>query len=193
MAYDETTGSAAPKRVTDLIRPEPKPLYELIARNTDGEKAEFLVTDDHPWKIEGSGWVETAHLKAAQRIETAKGETLLIESMPLTKRIESTYNLTVEGWHTFLVDDDSAIVHHACDPNKLRHIFGKAEHKLDGVVKNYGSEEETFQATAGATDDAVKGMTDGLFKESVGVAGESVTVTGKVVNGVARIGTAYVP
>ena len=29
LAYDEATGQVAAKRVTDLIRPEAKPLYEF--------------------------------------------------------------------------------------------------------------------------------------------------------------------
>jgi hypothetical protein len=111
MAYDEATGQVAAKRVTDLIRPEAKPLYELVAYDAKGGRKVFHVTDDHPWKIAGKGWLKTAELQAAQRIETAKAGTLIIQSVTPTPRVEGTYNLTVEGWHTFLVGDSGAIVH----------------------------------------------------------------------------------
>jgi len=147
MAYDEATGSIAPKQVTDLIRPEPKPLYELIALNARGERAEFLATGDHPWKIKGSGWVETARLRTAQRIETAKGETLKIESVTLTPRIEATYNLTVEGWHTFLVGDDSAIVHNV----NCKALIGRARAALstDSKFKKFFHKAKQDSGMAG--------------------------------------------
>jgi RHS repeat-associated protein len=128
MAFDEVTGSIAPKRVTDLIRPDPKPIYELVARNPLGQRVTFFATDDHPWKIQGAGWVETARLKKSNRIQTAKAQSLLIESITLTARVERTYNLTVTGWHTFLVGDDGAIVHNAdCTKGKIFRGGSKAQ------------------------------------------------------------------
>ncbi len=56
----------APKPVTDLIRPEPKPLYALQALDEGGEAGTFHATDDHPWKVEGKGWVETADLRPGE-------------------------------------------------------------------------------------------------------------------------------
>ena len=78
------------------------------------------------------------------------------------------------------------------DPNKLHHIFGQAKHNLDDVVTAAGSEEKAFLVL----EDAIQAIIDskkttGLFKETVEVFGVEVTIQGKVVNGIARIGTAY--
>jgi hypothetical protein len=71
----------------------------------------FEVTNDHPWYVEGEGWVETQALRPGQRIETADDRGLLILDIARTDRVERTYNLEVSGPHTFLVGEDGAVVH----------------------------------------------------------------------------------
>jgi len=84
----------------------------------------------------------------------------------------------------------------AVDPNKLNHIFGKAGHNLDDVVMAAGSREAAFGAMERGTQaalDAGKLATDshGVFRTVVNVGGADVTVKGTVVEGVARIGSAW--
>jgi RHS repeat-associated protein len=76
--------------------------------------------------------------------------------------------------------------------NKLNHIFGNAEHDLDGVVAQFGSQQSAFSAIQQATQAAVvrQGVT-GIFETTVQVAGETITVRGNVINGIAKIGTAF--
>lgn len=82
-------------------------------------------------------------------------------------------------------------------PNKLRHLFGKPQHGLDALVRRYGSEE----AAAQAIFDAVRSVYEsgGLRMEAAGyygqafdVAGIQVTVRGRIVRGIVRVGTAFV-
>ena len=78
------------------------------------------------------------------------------------------------------------------DPNKIAHVFHKAEHRLAPLVAKFGSEERAYRALLRATEKAVKaGKLGGQFKVDVTVRGLSVTVRGRVVDGVVRIGTAY--
>jgi hypothetical protein len=134
LAQNETTGEIAAKPITDLIRPEPKPLYLLALRDASGETETFLATDDHPWRVEGNGWVETADLNKGDRIDTASGEDMVVLSVSLTQRVEQTFNLTVADWHTFLVGEDRAVVHNvACQlhmhhllPREFRRQFARA-------------------------------------------------------------------
>jgi RHS repeat-associated protein len=80
--------------------------------------------------------------------------------------------------------------------NKAEHIFGEknlAKHGLEDVLKSFGgNKEQAFQAIQKATSEATQG-TSGTFEKVVQVAGENVTVRGSVVNGAARIGTAFIP
>ena len=80
----------------------------------------------------------------------------------------------------------------AVDPNKLKHIFDQARHNLDDVVEAAGSREGAFSALQGAAQSAVDaGGLTGRFETVVNVSGFDVTVGGAVVDGVARIGTAF--
>jgi RHS repeat-associated protein len=82
----------------------------------------------------------------------------------------------------------------AVDANKLIHIFGKVEHNLESLVTKFGSPETAFRALQQATQATVeKQGLQGVFETTVRVGAENVTVRGAVVNGVAKIGTAFIP
>lgn len=115
LAWDPETGETSPQRVTDLIRPEPKSLWRLETRDAEGNVEVFYATEDHPWFIEDAGWVETRGLQRHQRIETADNNGVLVVTISPTGRMEATYNLTVDGPHTFLVGENHAVVHNGCE------------------------------------------------------------------------------
>jgi RHS repeat-associated protein len=81
----------------------------------------------------------------------------------------------------------------AAEANKVAHIFGQAKHGLDGVAKAMGGEAKALQAIEKATVKAVDASKDGVFKTVVNVGGQEVTVTGKIVAGEVKVGTAYIP
>jgi hypothetical protein len=78
----------------------------------------------------------------------------------------------------------------ALEPNKLNHLFAKQQHGLDGLVEHYGSQgavvEQMYRGLSGVTP------RDGLFSVTRTIGGEAVTIDGRVVNGIPRIGTAYI-
>ena len=80
--------------------------------------------------------------------------------------------------------------------NKAEHLFGEknlAKHGLEDVLKSFGgNKEQALQAVQKATSEATQG-TSGSFEKVVQVAGQNVTVRGTVINGAARIGTAFIP
>jgi RHS repeat-associated protein len=76
--------------------------------------------------------------------------------------------------------------------NKINHIFGKEVHNLKGVLKSFGSKEKAFRAMERAANKAVDLSKDGRFETTVKLGGEQVTLRGAVVDGKARLGTAFV-
>jgi RHS repeat-associated protein len=81
------------------------------------------------------------------------------------------------------------------DANKLNHIFGQSKHNLGPLIEAVGSREAVFMAVEDAVQVAARrqGLTD-LFEEvGVEIAGRRVLVDGRVIDGVARIGTFYIP
>jgi hypothetical protein len=140
-----------------------------------------------------------ATLAPSQRIETADDRGLTILDIAITDRVERTYNLTVgtEGFgpHTFLVGEDGAVVHNTCLDvygdlaNKLRHVF-VPRHNLSPLVTQFGSERAAFAAIHRASQ-TLAGR--GQVTATVNVGGTAVTVRGTTVNGVFRVGSAWVP
>jgi YD repeat-containing protein len=83
----------------------------------------------------------------------------------------------------------------AANALKVSHVFGNMEHGLQGAVQTYGSAARAYAGLQHATAATLTGLRagDGAFKEAVQFAGQAVTVTGTVIKGVVRIGSAYVP
>jgi hypothetical protein len=84
------------------------------------------------------------------------------------------------------------------NPNKRNHIFANPNHNLDALVRHYGSEEEAARAIVDTVNQAQhdgKLSTDkhGLYKQVFDVGGYPVMVAGRIVNGLVRIGTAWIP
>ena len=84
------------------------------------------------------------------------------------------------------------------DPNKWRHIFGNPNHNLDALVRHYGSEEEAARAIVDAVNQARHAGTlstdnRGVYEQVFDVGGDPVMVRGRIVNGLVRIGTAWIP
>ncbi|MBL8537074.1 MAG: hypothetical protein JNM59_06685 [Hyphomonadaceae bacterium] len=197
-AWDPETGAVTTQVVERLIRPEPKVVWRLEVENVDGTMEVFGATDDHPWFVEGVGWVQSRDLSVGQRIETSDDRGLAVLHVEATDRVEATYNLTVSGPHTFLIGSNGAIVHNLCEQlaniygryaSRLQHIFGNAEHGLGGLVTHYGSEEAALLAIhRSAQSLAGRGVTEG----TVYVNGMRLTVRGTTgADGVFRVGTAF--
>lgn len=83
----------------------------------------------------------------------------------------------------------------AVDPNKLNHIFGKAQHNLAEFLAKYnGNQIEAYKAIESATKQQIAAKNIiGVFEEAVSVNGTQIIVRGNVVNGEVKIGTAFIP
>ena len=84
----------------------------------------------------------------------------------------------------------------AADPNKLNHIFGNEKHNLSDYLKAFnGNKAEAYNALEKATQQYVdaNGIT-GSFKDIVvNVNGFDITVRGTIIDGIVKIGTAFIP
>lgn len=83
------------------------------------------------------------------------------------------------------------------DPNRRRHIFGEPRHNLAPLVRQYGSEEAAGEAIENVVDAAFEdgGLVlddDGLFKQAFDIGGNSVTVSGRVIDGAVHVATAWI-
>jgi hypothetical protein len=84
------------------------------------------------------------------------------------------------------------------DLNKRNHIFANPNHNLEALVRHYGSKEEAARAIVDTVNQAqqdgkISTDKDGLYKQLFDVGGYPVMVAGRIVNGLVRIGTAWIP
>jgi len=74
----------------------------------------------------------------------------------------------------------------------MGHVF-VPKHKLDNLVKSLGGEEATMTKII----ENVQGVPDGVYNASNPLVrtinGETVHIRGAMINGVFKIGTAYIP
>lgn len=84
---------------------------------------------------------------------------------------------------------------HAIRANTMRHIFGKAAHNLAPLVARLGSERAVMSAVARALARKPAGtfVAGELFETAVRIGGTFVIVQGRVVNGIVRISTMFIP
>ena len=81
----------------------------------------------------------------------------------------------------------------ATRPDKMDHVFAE-KHNFDAIVSRYGSQEAAMEQIVRSlgTDISTNGPRNTFVITRI-IAGETVTIRGSIVNGVPRIGTAFIP
>ena len=87
---------------------------------------EIITTAEHPFWVNGQGFVATEELKKGDYVETAEGELLLLSQVDVEylEKPVMVYNFEVEDWHTYYVSREEIFVH------KIRtytYTYGKDE------------------------------------------------------------------
>jgi Pretoxin HINT domain/Bacterial EndoU nuclease len=116
---DEVTNETTWKPVLQLIRNTGKSTLNIILVDDDGNSDKIGVTPEHPFRVEGKGWVPAGELKAGDKVIGATDKLLTIKSSVRDKERHDTYNFEVADYHTYFVGTLGAWVHNACKPINL--------------------------------------------------------------------------
>ena len=107
LAKDENNPDGEPvlKQVTKVSIKTVTQLRVLTLTNEDGDEQVIQTTDEHPFFVEGRGWIGAGELAAGDQITTVDGAVATVISSISTRHGQSitVYNLEVEGAHTFFV------------------------------------------------------------------------------------------
>ena len=109
----------------DTVETAEKTVLETYVRQVDklvyltinGE--EIVTTDNHPFYVQGRGFIDAGNLLVGDKLISVNGEDLLIEDyrIELTEEPVSVYNFQVEDYHTYFVGECCVWVHNAeCKP-----------------------------------------------------------------------------
>ncbi len=136
ISRDEATGETVSKPVVQLFRNHDMQILDVVLDN--GHQTEVLgATPEHPFFVEGRGWVEAGDLQAGDRIVShasgeGQGGALLVKAVNARPETEDTYNFEVADTHTYFVGKTQAWVHNACfdDFNQARNAAVDA---IDGA------------------------------------------------------------
>lgn len=133
LAYNEGTGTSEQKVVTGLLRPAPRPTLVISLIGRLGPET-LRVTQDHPLLVEGKGWVLASRISEGDNIVTNDGSVATVQRMRASGQIEQTYNIEVEGLHTYSVGKYGIVVHNGW----CKGTFETLEESLEYHFKKHG-------------------------------------------------------
>nr|WP_254352269.1 polymorphic toxin-type HINT domain-containing protein [Paenibacillus dendritiformis] len=124
LAKDENNpdGELAYKEVTNLYRNQRDDIIKLYV----GEQV-IETTDNHPFWVEGKGWVFADEVQVGDKLQKADGSNLTIDKVEFVKLDEpvTVYNFTVADYHTYYVTDIGIWVHNTSCVNVTSNITDK--------------------------------------------------------------------
>ena len=185
----------------DTLETAEKTVLETYVRQVDklvhitinGE--EIVTTDNHPFYVQGRGFINAGNLLVGDKLVSVNGEDLIIEDyyLELTEEPVSVYNFQVEDFHTYFVGDCAVWVHNAeckVSPSRREHILEGEGPNDPGHGPNRGFGNSAFPDTW--TDDyAIKAVENvanspnSTWQQSTGPGGgrnAPVTIGGPDVN-----------
>lgn len=176
LAKDEKTGKVEAQEVTATVHHPAATLVTVTFAGADGKTQAIVCTPEHPFFVDGKGWVEAGSLGIGTSIVTRAGPVLAVKSLDWqrsgqAKSAFTVYNFTVDQDHTFFVGtaNGGAWTHNGtCGLYQFsdatrggKPYIGKsvdlarrlAEHVRDKRIPNIGAATETaFPAGTSSTD-----------------------------------------
>jgi|GEM_PF-835263 len=141
-AKNPETGEKSLKKVTQVYINETDTLVHVSVGETV-----INATPNHPFYVEGKGWILAGALEGGDKLHLYSGEEALVKKVTwevLKKKI-LVYNLEVEDFHTYYVSDQNVLVHNGCGPDiKITSKAKRAIKKLSPEAKK--GFDEAFDA-----------------------------------------------
>ncbi|WP_148639863.1 polymorphic toxin-type HINT domain-containing protein [Streptomyces sp. Mg1] len=103
-ATDPETGRTESREVTRLIVTEDDKYFNTLSIATEDGTKELTATHEHPfWSPSAHTWVEAGNLTPGATLLSDDGSTVTVTANKPHTRNATTYNLTVDGLHTYYV------------------------------------------------------------------------------------------
>ncbi|WP_419330183.1 DNA/RNA non-specific endonuclease [Acinetobacter sp. ULE_I037] len=98
----------ATKETTDQV------IFEVVIQNQQGQQEKLETTAEHPFWIKNYGWLKASLLQSGMKLVDRNDEELTIVSQVLVpNKLETVYNIEVDGFHTYHVGELGTWVHNA--------------------------------------------------------------------------------
>jgi len=112
-AWDEATQRCVRRRVDRLFRQKDKPILSVVITTSDLQR-EIEVTPEHPFYVQGRGWVPANELVAGDILQSLSGgaEARVDQLLDRGRRTD-VFNFEVQGVHNYFVGHEGVLVHNA--------------------------------------------------------------------------------
>jgi hypothetical protein len=117
---DAVTGESSNQRVSKTFVTPDRVVLELTLVSA-GRTDTLRATPQHPFNVEGQGWVAAGKLEPEMRIRSA-GEELIVKRVRQLDGYHTVYNIEVENTHTYFVGRLQSWVHNACPTVYARNV-----------------------------------------------------------------------
>lgn len=118
-ATDPVTGRTEARRVERTITTYDDKHFTRLTVRAGGAPAQLTATDTHPFWVTGEErWTDAGDIGRGDALRTESGGTLTVAGVTRFTQRQTTYDLTVQGVHTYYVGigSASALVHNTdCD------------------------------------------------------------------------------
>lgn len=113
-SYNEENAVFEYEEVTQVMNSDTN---ETVSVFIDGTSVDSTL--NHPY-LTNEGWVEAQYLKAGDLVYTTSGDYLPVDSVEYRfyENEIPVYNLCINNNHTYVVGENSAVVHNRCKPNE---------------------------------------------------------------------------
>ncbi|MEN9502473.1 MAG: hypothetical protein RI964_1758 [Pseudomonadota bacterium] len=154
LSRDETTGDTTWKPVVRLFHNQNKAILRVTFHKAHGGNETLGVTAEHPFHVDGKGWVQAGQLQIGDELSSWKaGETQTVQAITHDAQHHDTYNFEVADYHTYFVGNDGVWVHNNCGLEKLidfatgtkgNRLHGSAS-DLENAVKQLGYNKSALE------------------------------------------------
>jgi hypothetical protein len=133
LSSDPVAGKTAPMKVTQLIVTHDDKTFNKLSLRTPNGLEELTATSEHPfWHPSTHSWQKAKNLRPGDTLLTESGKTVRVERNTGFGQNARTYNLTVDGFHTyFVLAGDTAILVHNCTGGSASGLNEKVFDELD--------------------------------------------------------------
>ena len=155
MYANTNTLETAPKTVLETYV---RQVEKLVHLTINGE--EIVTTDNHPFYVQGRGFINAGSLLVGDKLISVNGEDLFVEKHRVEEFDEpvDVYNFQVEDYHTYFVGDCAVWVHNASsdynliEPDKYTEL---SESEMRIILSSReGNLGEVFTITEASAGDA---------------------------------------
>lgn len=106
----------------------------MVVKDKQGETEKLETTSEHPFWIKDVGWLKASLLDSGMTLLDRNNEELEVVSQHLIpSRLETVYNIEVDGFHTYHVGKLGTWVHNANCCDVRNEINGNAGTKYGSV------------------------------------------------------------